>query len=104
MSDSTAIDYSFVTGEAVQLKTGDKVCWWKTDGENYRNGSFTFCFTKLFDTTMECFSKNVYRKHKTITDTVSKYFTPALLAIAFIGFGYWLPINTYLLLMFYGGL
>jgi Cu+-exporting ATPase len=40
------------------------------------------------------FSKNVYRKHKTITDTVSKYFTPALLAIAFIGFGYWLPINT----------
>jgi Cu+-exporting ATPase len=39
------------------------------------------------------FSKNVDRKHKTITDTVSRYFTP-LLAIAFIGFGYWLPINS----------
>jgi Cu+-exporting ATPase len=61
------------------------------------------CFTKLLT---QLWSNDVFkkciRKHKTITDTVSKYFTPALLAIAFIAFGYWLPITLIPLLMFYG--
>jgi Cu+-exporting ATPase len=36
----------------------------------------------------------VVRKHKTITDTISRYFTPALLAIALLAFGYWMFIDT----------
>jgi Cu+-exporting ATPase len=38
--------------------------------------------------------KEVVRKHK-ITDTISsRYFTPALLAIALLAFGYWMFIDT----------
>jgi Cu+-exporting ATPase len=43
------------------------------------------------------FSKNVYRKHKTITDTSS--ITP-FVSNCIYRFGYWLPINTSLLLFF----
>jgi Cu+-exporting ATPase len=35
-----------------------------------------------------CSKKNVEQKHKTITDSISRYFTPILLLIAFAGFGY----------------
>ena len=33
------------------------------------------------------------QKHKTITDSISRYFTPILLVIAFSGFGYWIFID-----------
>jgi Cu+-exporting ATPase len=39
------------------------------------------------------FQKNVEQKHKTITDKISRYFTPILLIIAFSGFGYWIFID-----------
>ena len=35
----------------------------------------------------------MFQKHKTITDTISRYFTPILLLIAFAGFGYWIFID-----------
>jgi Cu+-exporting ATPase len=35
----------------------------------------------------------VKQKHKTITDKISRYFTPILLLIAFSGFGYWIFID-----------
>jgi Cu+-exporting ATPase len=99
MSDSTAIDYSFVTGEAVPItkQSGDKVFaggrqMGKIIEMEVLHSVSQSYLTQLWSN--DVFQKNVYRKHKTITDTVSKYFTPALLAIAFIGFGYWLPINT----------
>jgi Cu+-exporting ATPase len=41
----------------------------------------------------EIFQKNVEQKHKTITDKISRYFTPILLLIAFAGFGYWIFID-----------
>ncbi len=42
---------------------------------------------------MKFFRKNVDQKHKTITDKISRYFTPILLLIAFAGFGYWIFID-----------
>jgi Cu+-exporting ATPase len=87
MSDSTAIDYSFVTGEAVPItkQSGDKVFAGGRQMENYRNGSLHSVSQSYLTTMGNVFQKKCIRKHKTITDTVSKYFTPALLAIAFIG-------------------
>jgi Cu+-exporting ATPase len=41
----------------------------------------------------EIFQKKVDQKHKTITDAISRYFTPILLLIAFAGFGYWIFID-----------
>jgi Cu+-exporting ATPase len=35
----------------------------------------------------------VEQRHKSITDTISRYFTPILLLIAFAGFGYWIFID-----------
>ena len=99
MSDSTAIDYSFVTGEAdpITKKSGDKIFaggrqMGKIIEMQVLHSVSQSYLTQLWSN--DIFQKNVDRKHKTITDTVSRYFTPALLAIACIGFGYWLPINT----------
>jgi Cu+-exporting ATPase len=36
----------------------------------------------------------VEQKYKSITDTISRYFTPVLLLIAFAAFGYWIFIDT----------
>jgi Cu+-exporting ATPase len=41
----------------------------------------------------DVFQKNVEQRHKSITDTISRYFTPILLLIAFAGFGYWIFID-----------
>ncbi|HRA74339.1 MAG TPA: HAD-IC family P-type ATPase, partial [Flavobacterium sp.] len=41
----------------------------------------------------DVFQKNVDQKYKSITDTISHYFTPILLIIAFAGFGYWIFID-----------
>jgi Cu+-exporting ATPase len=41
----------------------------------------------------DVFQKDVEQKHKSITDTISRYFTPILLLIAFAGFGYWIFID-----------
>jgi len=42
----------------------------------------------------DVFQKKVDQQHKTITDKISRYFTPALLALAFLSFFYWLFIDT----------
>jgi Cu+-exporting ATPase len=41
----------------------------------------------------DVFQKRVKQKHKSITDRISRYFTPALLALAFLSFGYWIFID-----------
>ena len=41
----------------------------------------------------DVFKKNVAQRHKTITDSISRYFTPILVLIAFAGFGYWIFID-----------
>lgn len=98
ISEKSEIDYSFVTGEAVPItkKSGDKVfAGGKQIGkviemEVLHSVSQSY-LTQLWSN--EIFQKKVLQKHKTITDAISRYFTPILLLIAFAGFGYWIFID-----------
>ncbi|WP_163411180.1 heavy metal translocating P-type ATPase [Flavobacterium ajazii] len=98
ISEKAEIDYSFVTGEAVPItkKSGDKVfAGGKQIGkviemEVLHSVSQSY-LTQLWSN--EIFQKKVDQKHKTITDAISRYFTPILLFIAFVGFGYWIFID-----------
>ena len=99
ISEKAEIDYSFVTGEAVPItkKSGDKVfAGGKQMGkviemEVLHSVSQSY-LTQLWSN--DVFQKNVEQRHKSITDTISRYFTPILLIIAFAGFGYWIFIDT----------
>lgn len=98
ISEKAEIDYSFVTGEAVPItkKSGDKVfAGGKQIGkviemEVLHSVSQSY-LTQLWSN--EIFQKKVLQKHKTITDAISRYFTPILLLIAFAGFGYWIFLD-----------
>lgn len=98
ISESAAIDYSFVSGEAIPInkKSGDKIfAGGKQIGkviemEVVQTVSQSY-LTQLWSNT--AFQKKVEQKHKTITDKISRYFTPILLLIAFAGFGYWIFID-----------
>ncbi|QOG01689.1 heavy metal translocating P-type ATPase metal-binding domain-containing protein [Flavobacterium sp. MDT1-60] len=98
ISENAEIDYSFVTGEAIPItkKSGDRVfAGGKQIGkviemEVIHSVSQSY-LTQLWSN--EIFQKNVDQKHKTITDKISRYFTPILLLIAFAGFGYWIFID-----------
>lgn len=93
------IDYSFVTGEAVPIgkKSGDKLfaggrqIGKLIEMEVLHTVSQSY-LTQLWSN--EVFQKNIEQKYKTITDTISRYFTPVLLLIALAGFGYWIFIDT----------
>jgi Cu+-exporting ATPase len=99
MSDSTAIDYSFVTGEAepVTKKSGDKIyaggrqMGTVIEMEVLSSVSQSY-LTQLWSN--EVFDKKNTRTYKTLTDTISRYFTPLLLLIAFTSFGIWIFIDT----------
>ena len=98
ISEKAEIDYSFVTGEAIPItkKSGDKVfAGGKQIGkviemEVLHSVSQSY-LTQLWSN--DVFQKNVEQRHKSITDTISQYFTPILLIIAFAGFGYWIFID-----------
>ncbi len=98
ISEKAEIDYSFVTGEAIPItkKSGDKVfAGGKQIGkviemEVLHSVSQSY-LTQLWSN--DVFQKNVEQKYKSITDTISHYFTPILLIIAFAGFGYWIFID-----------
>jgi len=95
ISETAEIDYSFVTGEAIPItkKSGDKVfaggkqIGTMVEMEVLHSVSQSY-LTQLWSN--DVFQKNVVQKHKTITDQISRYFTPLLLLIAFGGFGYWI--------------
>ncbi|MBF2709794.1 heavy metal translocating P-type ATPase [Flavobacterium soyangense] len=99
ISDKAEIDYSFVTGEAIPItkKSGDKVfAGGKQIGkviemEVLHSVSQSY-LTQLWSN--DVFQKNVEQRHKSITDKISRYFTPILLLIAFSGFGYWIFIDS----------
>src|SRR6478609_1501604 len=98
ISENASIDYSFVTGEAIPIvkKSGDKVfAGGKQMGkviemEVLHSVSQSY-LTQLWSN--DVFQKKFEQKHKTITDKISRYFTPVLLLIAFSGLGYWSFIN-----------
>ncbi|MGA9637700.1 heavy metal translocating P-type ATPase [Flavobacterium sp.] len=98
ISETAAIDYSFVTGEAEPIikKSGDKIyAGGKQVGKSIemevlQSVSQSY-LTQLWSN--EVFQKSVHQKHKSITDSISRYFTPILLLIAVLGFGYWIFID-----------
>ncbi|MFC6095139.1 heavy metal translocating P-type ATPase metal-binding domain-containing protein [Flavobacterium qiangtangense] len=99
ISENCQIDYSFVTGEAIPIhkKSGDKIfAGGKQLGKviemEVLNSVSKSYLTQLWSNAV--FQKKVDQKHKTITDAISRYFTPALLLIAFASFGYWIFIDT----------
>lgn len=95
ISEKSEIDYSFVTGEAIPIvkQSGDKIfAGGKQIGkviemEVLHSVSQSY-LTQLWSN--DVFQKKVEQKHKTITDAISRYFTPILLLIAFAGWGYWI--------------
>lgn len=99
LSANAAIDYSFVTGESIPVNkvSGDKIfAGGRLNGsiiemEALQSVSQSY-LTQLWSN--EVFEKKAVRKFQSITDNVSRYFTPALLLIAIVGFSYWIFIDT----------
>ena len=98
ISEKAAIDYSFVTGEAVPIekKSGDKLYAGGRMLGNVVEVEVLFSVSQSYLTQLwsnDIFQKRVEQKHKTITDRISRYFTPILLLIAVISFLYWIFID-----------
>lgn len=99
VSANAAIDYSFVTGESVPVmkQCGDRIyAGGRLNGALIEMGVLQSVsqsyLTQLWSN--EVFEKKAKRQFQSITDKVSHYFTPALLVLAFAGFGYWIFRNT----------
>ncbi|MES2239015.1 MAG: heavy metal translocating P-type ATPase metal-binding domain-containing protein [Bacteroidota bacterium] len=98
ISNRTAIDYSFVTGEAIPINknSGDKIfAGGKQIGEVIEM-EVLFSVSQSYLTQMwsnDVFQKKVEQKYKSITDKISRYFTVVLLLIAFLAFSYWIFVD-----------
>jgi len=98
ISEKASIDYSFVTGEAVAIekKSGDKVFAGGKQIGKVIEIEVLFSVSQSYLTQLwsnDVFQKKVDIKHKTITDKISRYFTPALLGLALVSFLYWIFIS-----------
>ena len=98
ISESASIDYSFVTGEAVPIdkKSGDKIFAGGKQLGKVIEMEVLFSVSQSYLTQLwsnDVFQKRVEQKHKSITDKISRYFTPALLLLAFASFFYWVFID-----------
>lgn len=98
ISEKASIDYSFVTGEAVAIekKSGDKLFAGGKQLGKIIEMEVLFSVSQSYLTQLwsnDVFQKKVEQKHKSITDKVSRYFTPALLLLAAISFLYWVFID-----------
>ncbi len=100
ISPKSSIDYSFVTGEEVPIEkqSGNKIfAGGKQLGSTIEMEAL-FSVSQSYLTQLwsnDVFQKKIEQKHKTITDKVSRYFTPILLAVAVIVLIFWLFIDTY---------
>lgn len=98
LSEKAAIDYSFVTGEAIPIakESGDRIFAGGKQMGKVIEMEVVHAVSQSYLTQLwsnDVFQKNVVQRHKTITDKISRYFTPILLLIAFIGLGYWIFID-----------
>lgn len=99
ITETAEIDYSFVTGEAIPItkKSGDKVFAGGKQIGKMIEMEVLYSVSQSYLTQLwsnDVFQKNVEQKHKTITDQISRYFTPILLLIALVSFGYWILKDT----------
>jgi len=98
ISETASIDYSFVTGEAVAIKkkSGDKLYAGGKQLGKVIEMEVLFSVSQSYLTQLwsnDVFQKRVDQKHKSITDKISRYFTPALLLLALVSFTYWVFID-----------
>lgn len=98
MSESTAIDYSFVTGEAEPIikKSGDKLYAGGRQTGSVVEMEVLSSVSQSYLTQLwsnEVFAKKDDRDYKTLTDTISNYFTPVLLVIAALALAIWIFID-----------
>jgi Cu+-exporting ATPase len=98
ISESASIDYSFVTGEAVPIekKSGDKIFAGGKQLGKVIEMEVLFSVSNSYLTQLwsnDVFQKRVEQQHKTITDKISRYFTPALLLLSLVSFIYWVFID-----------
>ncbi|NHM01455.1 heavy metal translocating P-type ATPase [Flavobacterium difficile] len=101
ISPKTALDYSFVTGEAVPIekKSGDKVFAGGKQMGGIIEMEVLFSVSQSYLTQLwsnDVFQKKIDQKHKSITDKVSQFFTPALLVLAFGSLIFWWFIDAYM--------
>jgi Cu+-exporting ATPase len=98
LTEKAAVDYSFVTGESIavtkfsgdNLYAGGKQIGKVIEMQVVHAVSQSY-LTQLWSS--DAFKKESKQDYKTITDAISRYFTPTLLVIAFVSFGYWTTIN-----------
>lgn len=98
ISEETAIDYSFVTGEAIPIskKSGDRIFAGGRQTGRVIEMEVVSSVSQSYLTQLwsnDVFTKKDNRSYKTLTDTISRYFTPAILALAVATFLYWIFIN-----------
>ena len=98
ISEKASLDYSFVSGEADPIGkiSGDKVFAGGKQLGKVIEIEVLFSVSQSYLTQLwsnDVFQKKVTVKYKTITDSISRYFTPALLIIAFLSFFYWIFID-----------
>ncbi|RKS02279.1 heavy metal translocating P-type ATPase metal-binding domain-containing protein [Flavobacterium sp. 102] len=98
ISEKASIDYSFVTGEAVAIdkKSGDKIFAGGKQLGKVIEMEVLFSVSQSYLTQLwsnDVFQKKVDQKHKSITDKISRYFTPTLLLLSVVSFIYWIFID-----------
>lgn len=98
ISEKASVDYSFVTGEAVPIekKSGDKIFAGGKQLGKVIEMEVLFSVSQSYLTQLwsnDVFQKRVAQKHKSITDKISHYFTPALLLLSVVAFIYWIFID-----------
>ncbi len=100
ISPKSSIDYSFVTGEEVPIEktSGDKIFAGGKQLGTTIEMEVLFSVSQSYLTQLwsnDVFQKKIDQKHKTITDRVSRFFTPILLLLAITVLIVWLFIDTY---------
>jgi len=99
ISITTQIDYSFVTGEAEPITkfSGDKIYAGGRQMGSVIEMEVLSSVSQSYLTQLwsnEVFAKKDARSYKTLTDTISRYFTPTLLLIAVAAFSIWIFYDT----------
>lgn len=100
LKGKASIDYSFVTGESepISKKSGDKIyAGGKQIGEALRiqvtRTVAQSYLTQLWNDAAFSKTDSTSKNSQTLADKVGKYFTYAILSIAFLTLNYWLPID-----------
>ncbi|MDI1254942.1 MAG: heavy metal translocating P-type ATPase metal-binding domain-containing protein [Flavobacterium sp.] len=99
ISQTAVIDYSFVTGEMIPVtkKSGDTIFAGGKQVGNIMEIEVLQPIRQSYLTQLwgnAVFQKSYTNGFQSITNTISRYFTPLLLAIAFCSFLYWIFIDT----------